>query len=247
MTCSPRPLLRARSRSPCRRAGQLLALLAVSLAASIPGALAAPADGRMETVVRAYLQDQTRGLPGEVVITVDPVDPRSRLGQCDAFAPAVPNGARLWGRTAIAVRCLGPANWEIYVPVRIQVFGDHLRSARRLAAGQQLAAGDLAVVRGDLTALPDGVLTEPTQAVGLRLRLGLAQGLPLLKDHLVIPPAIRQGQVVRLVARGQGFAVSSEGTAMTNAAEGAQVVVRTASGQTVRGIARAEGVVEVDF
>lgn len=246
MTSLPCPHRREGARLTGRRARRLVALLSLSLAATISCALAAT-DGRMETVVRVFLQEQTRGLPGEVVITVDPVDPRNRLGQCDAFAPAIPNGARLWGRTAIAVRCLGPANWEIYVPVRIQVFGDHLRSARRLAGGQQLAASDLAVVRGDLTALPDGVLTEPTQAVGLRLRLGLAQGLPLLKDHLVIPPAIRQGQIVRVVARGQGFAVSSEGTAMTNAAEGTQVVVRMASGQTVRGIARGEGVVEVDF
>lgn len=201
--------------------------------------------GRLEATVRAFVRAQTVGLPGEVVVTVEAADTRSQLGPCTTFAPSVPPGARLWGRTAVAVRCLGPSNWEIFLPVRVQVFAAHLRTTRQLAAGQQVGASDLSQTREDLTTLPDSVLTDPSQAIGLRLRIGLAAGLPLLKEHLVIPPAIRQGQNVRIVASGKGFSVSSEGTALANAAEGSQVVVRTASGRTVRGIARANGVVEV--
>lgn len=202
---------------------------------------------QMAAAVRGFVRDQTRGLPGDVVITIDPIDTTNQLSACTAFAPSLPPQARLWGRTAVVVRCLGPSSWEFYQPVRVQVFGQHLRSTRRLAAGQQVTAGDLSLARSDLTALPDSVLTDPSQAIGRRLRMGLTAGLPLLNEHLVIPPAVRQGQSVRVVASGQGFAVSSEGTALTNAAEGSQVVVRTASGQTVRGIARANGVVEVTF
>ena len=223
-----------------RAVGVSLALAGSGTAAGIDG-------GQIEAAVRSFVHDQTRGLPGDVVITVDPINLRSQLGTCSAVSPSLPAGARLWGRTAIVVRCLGPSTWEFYQPVRIQIFAQHLRSTRQLAAGQQVAARDLTQVRADLTSLPDNVLTEPTQAIGLRLRMGLAAGLPVLKEHLVIPPAIRQGQRVRVIASGPGFAVTSEGTALANAAEGTQVVVRTASGQTVRGTARANGIVEVTF
>jgi len=59
--------------------------------------------------------------------------------------------------------------------------------------------------------------------------------------------AIRQGQQVMLVAQGAGFKVSSEGTAMGNAATGQVVSVKTRSGQIIKGIAKGEGVVEVYF
>lgn len=231
------------------RAGRLPGVLAACLAMTLAGPSSAGGSdaSQLEATVRSFVLAQTRGLPGEVLVTVDAVDPRSQLGPCSAYTPSLPSGARLWGRTAVVVRCLGPSAWEIYQPVRVQVFANHLRTSRKLAAGQQIAGGDLALVREDLTSLPDSVLTDPAQAIGLRLRIGLTAGLALLKEHLVIPPAVRQGQSVRIVASGKGFAVSSEGTALANAAEGNPVVVRTAGGQTVRGVARANGVVEVAF
>lgn len=235
------PSARRRGRPhPCR-------LLVACLSLAFAGPIAAGGASPIETTVRSFVHSQTQGLPGDVVITLEAIDPRHPLGACSAYAPSLPPGARLWGRTAVVVRCLGPSSWEFYQPIRVQVFSQHLRTTRKLAAGQQVAPDDLTMLREDLTTLPDSVLTDPTQAVGLRLRMGLAAGLPLLKEHLVIPPAIRQGQNVRIVASGNGFSVSSEGTALANAAEGSQVVVRTASGQTVRGIARANGVVEIAY
>jgi flagella basal body P-ring formation protein FlgA len=56
-----------------------------------------------------------------------------------------------------------------------------------------------------------------------------------------------QGQTVRLVSQGSGFRVSADGKALANAAVGQLAQVRTASGQTVSGIARADGIVEVNF
>ena len=75
--------------------------------------------------------------------------------------------------------------------------------------------------------------------------VGRAAGQALRGDLLVAPWAVQQGQTVRTVARGPGFSVSSEGRALNNAADGQLVQVRTPSGQTVSGVARANGVVEI--
>ena len=53
------------------------------------------------------------------------------------------------------------------------------------------------------------------------------------------------GQTVKLQSSGQGFRVSADGKSMTNAADGQIAQVRTSNGQTVSGVARAGGVVEM--
>ena len=88
---------------------------------------------------------------------------------------------------------------------------------------------------------------DADQAVGRTVRFGIAAGQPLRSDQLIAPWAVQQGQTVKTVSRGGGFNVSSEGRALNNAQEGQVVQVRTPSGQTVSGIARAGGIVEIRY
>jgi flagella basal body P-ring formation protein FlgA len=67
----------------------------------------------------------------------------------------------------------------------------------------------------------------------------------LRSDQLIAPWVVQQGQSVKMQSSGPGFSVSSEGKALNNAAAGQLVQVRTNSGQTVSGIARPGGIVEV--
>lgn len=203
--------------------------------------------GELEETARSFAKIQTLGLPGRVEVTIGANDVGNKLGPCQAFEPFLPAGGRMWGRSTVGVRCLGPSSWTVFIPVQISVFGSYLRSTHVLAAGQPITAADFTVVEADLTTLPTGVLTEPAQAIGKPARVGLAAGQPLRSDQIISPPAIRQGQTVKLVTRGPGFVVSGEGRALNTAAEGQSVQVRAASGQTVSGIARAGGVVEIAF
>jgi flagella basal body P-ring formation protein FlgA len=50
-----------------------------------------------------------------------------------------------------------------------------------------------------------------------------------------------------LVGQGRGFAISAEGIALSSAAAGQNVRVRTESGRIVTGVARASRTVEVSF
>jgi flagella basal body P-ring formation protein FlgA len=99
--------------------------------------------------------------------------------------------------------------------------------------------------RGDLGELPAGVLTREEAAVGQVLRVSLGAGQALRADLLKRESVIRTGQQVKLISRGAGFAVSTDGQAMNNAADGQLARVRTSAGQTISGIARAGGMVEV--
>lgn len=187
---------------------------------------------------------QTQGLPGKVAITVGALDPRTQLPPCTAHEAFTPPGARLWGRTHIGVRCLGPNTWSVLVPVQISVTGQYVTTARPLSAGQVVQAGDLVTLSGDLATQPTGVVTDPANAVGKTLKNSLGAGQLLRADQLLAPLVVRQGQTVRLISKGAGFSVSSEGKAINNASEGQVVQIRMPSGQVVSGVAKPDGTAE---
>jgi flagellar basal body P-ring formation protein FlgA len=197
-------------------------------------------------VAERYIQLQTQGLSGKVTITMGRIDAK-RLPACAAHEAFAPLGMRLSGKTSIGVRCLGPAIWSVLVPVHIRVTGNYVITARPLAAGQILQAGDLATISGDLSTQPSGILNDPANAIGKTLRNSLASGQPLRNDQLMAQLVIRQGQSVRVISKGTGFAVSSQGKAVNNAAEGQVVQIRMNSGQTLSGVAKVDGSVEIAF
>jgi flagella basal body P-ring formation protein FlgA len=196
---------------------------------------------------RAFLEAEAAGLPGEVSVTVGRMDPLNQLPACAELVPFFPAGARAWGQTNVGMRCDSPVEWTIYLPARVEVFTDYVVVARPLRPGQIVGLADLKRERGDLAALPEATITDPAQAVGQHVRIAVGAGTPLRSTHLRLPPAVRQGQNVKVVSKGPGFSVSSEGRALNGAGAGETVRVRMPGGQVVSGIARNGGVVEIDY
>lgn len=203
--------------------------------------------GALRQRVQQFLQVQTNGLPGQVNVSVGQIDTRTYLPACAAPEPFLPHGSRLWGKTTVGIRCSVPSPWTIYVSATVQVISEYLVTAAPLAQGQLISANELAKVKGDLTALPPGIVTEMSQAIGRTAVVSLSAGTPLRNDALRSQQAVQQGQTVRLVSSGPGFSVSAEARALNNAAEGQVAQARTASGQVVSGVAKAGGVVEVSY
>ncbi|WP_239003052.1 flagellar basal body P-ring formation chaperone FlgA [Dechloromonas sp. TW-R-39-2] len=206
---------------------------------------AAEIDPVLDTAER-HIQIQTKGLPGKVTIRLGKID-TSRLPTCAALEAYTPPGAKMMGKTSVGIRCLTPNAWNILIPAEILVTGNYVTTARSILAGQAIQAGDLHVLSGDVSTLPTGIISDPAAALGKTLRNSLGAGQLLRSDQLISPMVIRQGQSVRVTSKGAGFAVSGEGKAINNAAEGQLVQVRMNSGQTVSGTARSDGSVEISF
>lgn len=203
--------------------------------------------GVLRKNVEQFLRMQTTGLPGEVKVAVGSVDKRLNLPACAAPEPFLPNGSRVWGKTTVGVRCTAPSPWTVYISATVRVIADYIVTAAPLAQGQLLGSNDIANVKGDLTSLPPGILTDTSQAVGRTVAISLAAGIPLRNDALRTQQVVQQGQTVRLVSTGPGFRVSAEARALNNAAEGQIAQARTASGQVISGVAKTSGVVEVTY
>jgi flagella basal body P-ring formation protein FlgA len=227
----------------------VIALLSAAplLALSAPSVPARQDPAALRAVAEHFLLAQAAGLPGEVSVKVGAVDPRTALAGCPAPEAFLNPGARAWGKTTVGVRCTAPSSWTIYIQAQVNVKADYVAAAVPLAQGQPVEQGQLMLVKGDIAAMPNGIITDMAQAIGRTPTVSLAAGTPLRLDTLRSKPVVQQNQAVRLVLNGNGFNVSAEGRAIGTAGEGQVVQVRTPSGTVVSGTAKAGGMVEVAF
>ncbi|ACC72117.1 flagellar basal body P-ring formation chaperone FlgA [Paraburkholderia phymatum] len=230
----------ASARAPAQAAAQ---------SAAQPVAPTPPGQQDGESIRRAalaYLQQQSAGLPGKVDISVATVFPRG-LAACTTLEPFLPTGARVWGRTTVGVRCAGERPWTLYLQAKVSIHATYFVAARSIAPGELLSSSDLVARDGDLTVLPQAVITDASQVVGSVALMRVSPGLPLRRDMLKSAEAVSIGQSVKVVAQGPGFAISAEGSAMNNASPGQPVKVRTANGQIIQGVVKDAGTVEIQL
>jgi len=236
-------VLRASDRRIDRLRALLFAIL-ITLAGAGAGAQPQELDAVRSSVHR-FVSEETRELPGEVSVEVQAPDKRLQLPACAELQPFVPPGIRLWGRTSVGVRCIGPDAWSMTLAVVVKVRGTAVFTARPVARGHRIEDADISVRSVDLTQLPGGVLTEGRLAVGRFTRGALAAGLPVRADMLHGERVVQSGQTVRIVYRADGLQVTGEGKAMGAGAVGEEVSVRTANGRVIRGKITAPAEVEV--
>jgi flagella basal body P-ring formation protein FlgA len=227
---------------------RLFRTLVLTLACALaPAAQAAQQNlAAIRQAAEAYAKQQTAHLAGQVSVNVGAIE-QIQLAACAQLQVFMPLGAKLWGNSNVGVRCSQGADWTVYVPVTVRVQGPVLVATHPLAGGRQLTAEDVTLQMAELTQLPSGVIGSTQEAVGKVLVSGVVAGNPLRQDMLRAPILVRQGQSVRLTAQGQGFKVSSEGKALSNAAIGQQVQIKAQNGQTVTGVVKPDGTVEVQY
>jgi flagellar basal body P-ring formation protein FlgA len=216
------PVLHAQTQVP---AGASTALPA-PLQAAMPQALALLAQAaRAQAPATARLE-----------IEVGRVDSRLRPAPCAQVEPHLLPGAPVWGRTRIGLRCLrGAVAWNVFVPVTVQVWAPALAASAPLPAGSTLQASQLSVQDVNWSAGPGAPLLDPAQAVGRILARPLMPGQALHGGDLQPRQWFAAGDTVDIVARGPGFAVASQGQALTAGLEGRPARVRTETGRIVSG------------
>ncbi|MGZ8314738.1 MAG: flagellar basal body P-ring formation chaperone FlgA, partial [Telluria sp.] len=171
-------------------------LLTSQLAVAQQPAPARQDPAAVRQVVEQYLKAQTAGLAGKVTVSVGKLDPRMSLAACPAPEAFQQPGARAWGKTTVGVRCASPAPWTVYIQAQVSVVNDYVAAAVPLVQGQTIDKSQLAMVKGDIAALPNGVVTDMEQAVGRTSVMSVQSGAPLRADMLRSKPVVQQGQLV---------------------------------------------------
>ena len=195
--------------------------------------------------VESFVYYETKELPGQVIVSPGKIDNRITLPKCSALEPFIPTGGRLWGNSSVGVRCNSQTPWTIYVQVEVKIMANVIHAARSITPNQPITVDDITLKNVNLTQMPEGIFTEPSQVIGKIPISSLTVGQPIRQHLLRLPNIIVRGQKVKLNAQGRGFSVSSEGHALSDAAEGEVVQVRNQAGRIISGIAQSNAIVEV--
>jgi flagella basal body P-ring formation protein FlgA len=104
-----------------------------------------------------------------------------------------------------------------------------------LPAGRIPQPRDFSVQEVDWAASRSAPIASRAILEGQELIRPVAAGQPILTEYLRIAPAVRAGEPVSVVVEGTGFAIRTEAVALSTAAEGQQIKVRTGAGKVLNG------------
>ena len=119
----------------------------------------------------------------------------------------------------------GRVHRSLSLAFRLERFRDVVVATRSMARQTQLVSEDVRVERRPSSSLPGDVLLRPEDAIGLQATKAVAAGEILTARAVQPRPLIRKGEVVTLVAEGQGIRVSTLGEAREEGRRGQLVRV----------------------
>jgi flagella basal body P-ring formation protein FlgA len=63
----------------------------------------------------------------------------------------------------------------------------------------------------DLSDLPASVITDPGEVLGKRTRRAIGAKVPLRADFIELPPLVKRGDLVTIIARSNGLKITTLG------------------------------------
>ncbi len=130
------------------------------------------------------------------------------------------------------------ADVRIHMPVLV--------AAYNLKRGEQIEATFFEITNSDVTKLRGAYYTDQNELKDLRMVRSLSAGDVLTDQHIERIPIIKRGEFIRILARGDLFEVTTEGTAMQDGGKGDLIRVKNVdSGKVIRGHVIDSGLIEV--
>jgi flagella basal body P-ring formation protein FlgA len=180
-----------------------------------------------------------------VDIAVGAIDSRLRLPSCPSIEITLPatNAALMTAR----VECNAPS-WTLYVPIRLHAWIEAVVARANLTPNTRLAADHLALGRVDMFSGNGGVLTEPSQAEGKILRVGLIAGAPILSPFLDLPIVVHRGQNVLVTLTASTMIIRATAVALEDGRAGENITVENPdSKKKMHATVVEDGSVELNF
>ena len=250
----------SRSMLPTRASGSVQSCVRSGLAALIvtvgtTGAAWAQSGSAVDHFAREWLEQSLatapikspNALPLRPEVVVGSLDPRLQLAPCARVEPYLPQGAQLWGRSRIGLKCVeGPVAWNVFLPVTVKAWGPGWVVKRTIQANAPITTADVELVaQVDWADQRASVLPNLEQWQGMLAAYTLMPGHVIRENNVRQPQVFGAGSQVRVVATGQGFQLTSSGEAMTNGYVGQVARIKLDNGKVVSGKVRTGGSVEV--
>ena len=129
------------------------------------------------------------------------------------YKVSAPRSRQLMGRCPIAVdfSVNGHTQKRVWTTAVIEVLGPVVVTRKPLARYKPIAADDIEVQTLDLADLPANVLSDPDAAIGKRTKRALGAQTPLRADSIELPPLVKRGDLVVIIAESENLKISTLG------------------------------------
>ncbi len=199
----------------------------------------------LEQAVADYLR---RGdIEARHEISVNRLDPRLRLAQCDRPLEARLGGsAQPIGRVTVRVSCTGSSPWSVFVPAQVRLYRQVIVANRSLLRDSRLSEADVSLAERDVSNLTQGYLTRMDEVLGNKLTRPVQPDQVIAPNQMELAEVVRKGDQVVITARSGAINVRMPGEAMADGAPGKQIPVKNQrSGRVVKARVIGPGHVEV--
>ena len=142
----------------------------------------------------------------------------------------------------------GRVERKLWVNAHIDVSKEVVVSNHLLRRHYTITEGDIRLEKMNLAELSANVVTDPLEAIGKRTKRAIDPNLPLKLNFLELPPLVRRGDLVTIVAESDTLKITTQGIVSENGCKGEMVrVINTNSRKDVYARVVDSRTVAVDF
>ena len=193
---------------------------------SMPGV--AVSEEQVRQIVTGFLK--TSGIWGdaevkvaELTISADRTLPKGRA----TYRVLPPRHMRSLGTVPLSVvfDVDGRFQKTIRATARVEALAPVVVAARPIGRLKPISTDDLKMEKMNLVELPTGVMTDADDIIGKRARRNIDAGDILRPDLIEMPPLVKRGDMVVIVAESEGIKVTATGEVKSDGLRGEQVKV----------------------
>jgi flagella basal body P-ring formation protein FlgA len=193
---------------------------------SMPGV--AVSEEQVRQIVTGFLK--TSGIWGdaevkvaELTISADRTLPKGRA----TYRVLPPRHMRSLGTVPLSVvfDVDGRFQKTIRATARVEALAPVVVAARPIGRLKPISTDDLKMEKMNLAELPTGVMTDADDIIGKRARRNIHAGDILRPDLIEMPPLVKRGDMVVIVAETEGIKVTATGEVKSDGLRGEQVKV----------------------
>ncbi len=172
--------------------------------------------------------------------------PKGRI----AYKVTAPGPHQLKGTCSIAIDFSVNGHFEkkVRATALVEVWGPVVVSRKPLGRYKPITEDDIMLQTMDLTHLAADVISDPEAVLGKRTKRAIAAQTPLRADNIELPPLVKRGDLVVIIAQSKGLKITTRGVVKRKGRLGDRIpVVNVDSKKVLYARVIDSNTVQVDF
>jgi flagella basal body P-ring formation protein FlgA len=138
-----------------------------------------------------------------------------------------PRNSTYLGKIPLSIRFSvdGHLRKKVWATVTIEMFVDVVVAKEPLGKHKRIEEDDIVLKKLDLAHLPSNVITDPQAVLGKRTSRSIHPQTVLRTDLIELPPVVKRGDIVVIVAESKGLRITALGKAKRRGGRGERIPV----------------------